>query len=269
MNPKALEHPFVQNESRALYALESMVCDNANLGKIKQIKNSLETIFNAPEYADEWKEVERNTAQLALLDGNGSVNPGDRRALYYLARALRPLSILEIGTHLGGSTVHLALAQQNSRVGELVTVDAKDVNDIKEQPWRKFGSSFAPREMLAKVGCNHRVRFVTETSTAFFSTQAGKYDLIFLDGNHSASVVYQDIADSLGHLRKGGYIILHDYFPNLEPLWSDGSVIPGPALSVERLIREDLSFDVQPLGALPWSTKLDSNVTSLALFGRR
>ncbi len=268
MNPKALAHPFVQNESRALYALKPMAREHANLGKIRQIKESLETAFNAPEYAEEWNGVERSAAQLGLGDSNGSVNPGDRRALYYLARTLKPQSLLEIGTHLGGSTVHLALAQLQNRVGELVTVDVKDVNDVEEQPWKKFGACFAPREMLEKVGCHHQVHFVTETSTEFFSTHTEKYDLIFLDGNHSAGIVYQDITGSLGHLRKDGYILLHDYFPNLEPLWSDGSVIPGPALAVGRLMQEDPSFDVLPLGTLPWPTKLDSNVTSLALFGR-
>jgi predicted O-methyltransferase YrrM len=269
MNSKALEHPHVQNESRDLYALETVVYDNANLVELGQIKNSLETILSDPEYAEEWNEVERKTAQFDLQDGNGSVNPGDRRTLYYLARALKPLSLLEIGTHLGGSTVHLALAQQKSGVGELVTVDARDVNDAEEQPWKRFGSSFAPREMLEKIDCNRGVRFVAETSTNFLSTQAETYDLIFIDGDHSAAITYQDILNSLGHLRKSGYILLHDYFPNMEPLWSDGNIIPGPALAVERLIREDSSFDVQPLGALPWPTKLGSNVTSLALLGRR
>src|SRR2546430_6217516 len=33
-----------------------------------------------------------------------------RRAIYYLVRHLRPRSVLEIGTHLGASTVHIAAA---------------------------------------------------------------------------------------------------------------------------------------------------------------
>ena len=29
-------------------------------------------------------------------------------------------------------------------------------------------------------------------------------------------------------LRPSGVILLHDYFPGLRPLWSDGSMIAGP-----------------------------------------
>jgi hypothetical protein len=63
-------------------------------------------------------------------------------------------------------------------------------------------------------------------------------------------------------------ILLHDYFPDLKPLWSNGRVIPGPWLAIERLKREGAPLTVKPFGALPWPTKLNSNNTSLALLLR-
>jgi hypothetical protein len=60
-------------------------------------------------------------------------------------------------------------------------------------------------------------------------------------------------------------ILLHDYFPGLQPLWVDRNVIRGPWLAVERLRSEGARLKAIPLGRLPWDTKLGSQTTSLAL----
>ena len=69
-------------------------------------------------------------------------------------------------------------------------------------------------------------------------------------------------------LKENGVILLHDYFPNLQPLWSDGGVIPGPWLAVNRLKEEGADLSAIPLGMVPWNTKLNSHYTSLALLTR-
>lgn len=91
-----------------------------------------------------------------------------------------------------------------------------------------------------------------------------RFDLIFLDGGHEASTVYQEVPAALKLLNPGGLILLHDIYPDQRPLWSDGFVVPGPWLAIERFKKEGAKVTVKPLGALPWPTKLDSNVTSLA-----
>jgi predicted O-methyltransferase YrrM len=95
-----------------------------------------------------------------------------------------------------------------------------------------------------------------------------KFDFIFLDGDHSAKTVYREIGHALKLLNKNGTILLHDYFPNLKPLWSNGNVLFGPYMAVHRLIQEGLSINAIPLGLLPWSTKMNSNRTSLALLSK-
>ena len=65
----------------------------------------------------------------------GSVTPGEQRALFALVRALRPQRILEIGTHVGGSTIVLAAALESLGSGEIVTVDVLDVNQPDRTPW--------------------------------------------------------------------------------------------------------------------------------------
>jgi hypothetical protein len=78
-------------------------------------------------------------------------------------------------------------------------------------------------------------------------------------------MVYQEVPRALRRLRESGLLLLHDFFPNNRPLWSDRAVVPGPLLAVKRLVREQANVSVIPLGSLPWPTKLHSNVTSLAV----
>jgi predicted O-methyltransferase YrrM len=185
-------------------------------------------------------------------------------------RALDPASVLEIGTHIGTSLVHIASALKRGSHAdfELETVDIWDVNDPGKRHWEGFGSTHSPREMLRRIGCADRVEFFTRGSIEYLKTCKRKFDFIFLDGEHAAAQVYQEVPASLKVLNDGGYILMHDVFPDMKPLWSNGRVIRGPFQAIERLQSEGCHLGLQPLGALPWPTKLGSNVTSLALLGR-
>jgi predicted O-methyltransferase YrrM len=237
-------------------------------GEISQAR--LHEILASAGIAGEWNAVEPELRALAITDRAGGVNPGDRRAIFHLLRGLRARSVLEVGTHIGASTVHGVAALRLTR-GEgpadvsLTTVDISDVNDPVGRPWVKHGSTYAPREMVARMGAETWVSFVTSPSLHFLSTCTQRFDLVFLDGDHAAKTVYREIPAALRVLRPGGVILLHDYFPRAAPLWSNGVVLPGPWLATERLRVEGAPVRILPLGELPWPTKLNSSVTSLAL----
>ena len=55
----------------------------------------------------------------------------------------------------------------------------------------------------------------------FFSTNSRLYDIIFIDGDHCAHQVRQDVLNSLETLALGGIILLHDVFPDREHLVDD------------------------------------------------
>jgi len=231
----------------------------------------LQKIFSDRRLDEEWAEVVNELSSLMIPCQGEGVNSGDRRAIFYLIRHLRAKSILEIGTNIGASTVHAAAALRKNR-GEgkenrhvLVTVDIQDVNNPQTKPWLGSDSAQSPEEMIASMGMLDCVRFVTAPSLEYFSRCTERYDLVFLDGDHSAHTVYQEIPAALRVLKQGGLILLHDYFPYLRPLWSDHRVSPGPFLAVQRLKSEHASIEILPLGELPWTTKLNSRVTSLAL----
>ncbi len=217
-----------------------------------------------------WRDSQEILGRFAIPDGTGGVNPGDRRAVHYLIGGFKPLSVLEVGTHIGASTLHVAAALRASpRAGaRLVTVDIADVNDAGKKPWLAYGAASSPRDMIEQAGCGDLVEFVHDTSLNYARTCGSRFDFIFLDGGHRAETVYGEIPVALELLEPGGVILLHDYFPDLKPLWSNGVVIPGPYLAVHRLVSEGLDARVLPLGALPWPTKENSRVTSLALLLR-
>jgi predicted O-methyltransferase YrrM len=229
-------------------------------------------VFLSDRVHQEWRAVEDDIARLGISgEKPDAINPGDRRAIYYLVRHLRPRSVLEIGTHLGASTVHIAAALRKvqeddpEQMHRITTVDISDVNDPATSPWLKYGSPCSPAELAQGLGLDDWITFVTRKSLEYFASSSDQYDLIFLDGDHAARTVYQEIPAALVRLRQGGVILLHDYFPALQPLWPGGTVIQGPWLATERLRSEGAEFTVIPLGTLPWATKLGSRTTSLGL----
>lgn len=251
-------------------------------------KGDLASAF-APKSAAgvEWADACRQIEQVVFIEDlkTAGVNPGDRRAIYHLIRALKPRRVLEVGTNVGASTLHIAAAMKRNREDDpsecqLVTVDIEDVNDKPDAYWKRANLPRSPRDNLAVIGmadCTTFIGnypfdvqrdnspFIAKSSLDYFAGSTDLFDFIFLDGSHAAAIVYQEVPHALRRLRPGGTILLHDYFPGHRPLWKGGTLDPGPGLAIARFKREGARIDAIPLGALPWPTKLGSNVTSLAL----
>lgn len=268
--PASLERAiWIRRERAKLARIPRVPADASRLGALDPAR--LEAIFQSVAVDAAWQTWSPRLRPLALPDGTGGVNPGDRRALFYLIAALRPARVLEIGTHIGASTLHIAAALRSIADGpvspSLTSVDIADVNDSETRPWLRYGASASPREMLERLGLDF-VEFETSPSLDYLASSDDHFDFIFLDGDHSATTVYRELPAALRRLAPGGYVLLHDYFPQLRPLWSDRVVLPGPFLAVERLLTEGASIRVLPLGALPWPTKQGSNITNLTLVAK-
>jgi predicted O-methyltransferase YrrM len=260
---------YKQRERLDFYRLPKTEANTSSLRAMTP--DEVSSIFLDAAVNSEWPGVSTSIDEIIKIEDmtTAGVNPGDRRCLYYLVRYFKPRRILEIGTNVGASILHIAIATKQNAISDcaLVTVDFVNVNDTNAY-WKRGGLPRSPRDNIAEIGMSHCVSFVTSTSLGYFDRTSEKFDFIFLDGDHSAATVYQEIPRALDHLAPSGVIILHDFFPNNKPLWRDGSVIPGPFLAVKRLKNEGTGIKVHPLGRLPWTTKLESNVTSLALLIR-
>jgi predicted O-methyltransferase YrrM len=231
----------------------------------------LRTLFASPDLERDWRAVSARVETLGITPEAG-MNPGDRRALYYLMRLLRPASVLEIGTQAGASAVHLATgladAHGSSAERRLITVDIKDVNAADTAAWRSFRLPQSPADAMRRLGLDRLVEFRMGRSLDVLREPGERYDLIFLDGDHRLKTVAAEIPLAVPRLNPGGFILLHDFFPGLRPLWPDGKVIDGPQLAVRELQDAGWPLAVLPLGDLPWPTKLGTSKTSLALLGR-
>jgi predicted O-methyltransferase YrrM len=244
-----------------LEALPREPCDTSRLGDLDAA--GLAELLAGPGAAVSWALAHARVGPVAPPDGTGGVNPGDRRAIFTLVRALRPRRVLEIGTHIAASTASIAMALQGE--GSLTTVDIVDVNHPATGRWKERGAKLSPRELMHRLGCASRVSFETAKALDFLARPQAPFDLIFLDGDHDATAVYREIPRALQRLAKDGHILLHDYCPDGKLLWPEEPAIEGPWLAVRRLLREGARLQVLPLGALPWPTKRSGNVTSLAL----
>jgi len=255
-------------ESFDFQKLESIPCKTDSLGKIKQ--NKLDEILSSKSYDNDYNRLSKIINPLDLPENTGGINLGDQRAIFYLTKGFSFKSILEIGTHIGCSTLHFSLALNESKHKNKVldTVDIKDVNNEEKKEWKKYGSKYSPRRMIELAQSSHFVNFIHSNSISYLTNCNKRYDLIFLDGSHLANIVYQELPLALRLLNKGGLILLHDYYPNNKPLWNNKTIIPGPYNAIKRFIEEGQNFNVIPLGILPWKTKMDSNKTSLALLSK-
>jgi predicted O-methyltransferase YrrM len=257
-------HEEDSQEREQLGTLAAIACDASHLRRGFRGRD-LKALLGSAIVRGEWAQVEPHLAALSITERAGGVNPGDRRALYALIRHFRPLSVLEVGTHIGASTVHIAAALLRNGAGRLTTVDILDVNDSQTKLWLMARSTHSPAEMVARLGAAELVRFVTQPSLEFLAGWRETFDFIFLDGDHAAQTVYQEIPAALRVLNPGGVVLLHDYFPYLQALWPDGVLIAGPRLAVQRLQAEGARLRMLPLDRLPWPTKQGTTVTSLAL----
>ena len=122
--------------------LPTAILEVANLRPISGT-DVAETFSHHGAIATEWSDVSSQIDRIVLIEDmtTAGVNPGDRRAIYYLIRAFRPRRVLEIGTNVGASTLHIAAAMKRNKedgIGEcnLVTVDIIDVNNAFDAYWK-------------------------------------------------------------------------------------------------------------------------------------
>lgn len=263
---------LLAREMRDYKALERerlVPCDAAALGTITLER--LREWWADAAAGERWAALESQLAGLGYVHPRGGVMPGERRALYQTVLGLRPRRILEIGTHVGSSLIALAVAARELREGDppvdcqVTTCDIHDVNDADPR-WRRHGLPASPRGMMERLGCAEFVTFVVADSKQYLSQpDTPRFDLVFVDGDHGAGLVYRELPRVLAALEPGGHVLLHDYNDDIHALWPYGSVIPGPAVACRRLINEGAGFEVLPFGALPWPCTEHTHVASLAI----
>lgn len=267
--PHSLLHRAV--ETRNWVGLASVARQGFSLTLLRALDElSGLDFWTSPEVNAAWEQDRRAIADIyGESEAGGGVTPGERRALYYLTMVLGPTQVLEVGTHVGASTLHMARALKRLNCGgNITTVDIEDVNDSQQAAWKRENLTRCPKEFARLLECAEQINFVTEPSLRLMERTRGRFDLVFLDGDHSARAVYLELSAALRVLTDRGVVLLHDYHPGGKSVYPQDRVISGPFYALERIKRETPGIHVLPLGDLPWPTKQGVSATSLALVGR-
>ena len=116
-------------------------------------------------------------------------------------------NILEIGSYEGRSALFFLNNFKDSNIHCVDTWSGSDEHDdfdfdVIEKNFDSNTSAFQSNDRLKKFKMN---------SNEFFLSNSKKYDLIFVDGDHSSIQVEIDINNSWKILNNGGYLILDDY----------------------------------------------------------
>ena len=141
-------------------------------------------------------------------------------------------NILEIGSYEGRSTIFFLNHFIDSNIHCIDTWSGSDEHDNFDFSVieKKFDTNTSAFQL------NKRLKKFKMTSNEFFMTNSKKYDLIFVDGDHSSNQVKIDIDNSWKILNKGGYLILDDYM-----WWFYKDLKKNPSFSINNFIVNNIS----------------------------
>lgn len=127
----------------------------------------------------------------------------------WLVDALRPRSVVELGTHFGYSC--FAFAEAAKRLGCITTVSALDTWEGDDHAGHYGEEVFAYASDVARTDYPDSVRLVRgrfSTSRVLFADDS--IDLLHIDGRHAYEDVLGDYSEWLSGVREGGVILFHD-----------------------------------------------------------
>lgn len=159
----------------------------------------------------------------------------DAESLATVTKNVKPLVMLEIGTSDGMGTV---LLSANAPEAKVYTVNISP-EEIIAGKGGKLTTIALERE---KIGAAYRERGMKNVvqiyaNTATWNPDIKDIDIAFIDGCHDTEFVYGDTKKILPLMKKGGYIMWHDF--NLDLVKKHGW-INDVCLGVEKLYKEGL-----------------------------
>ena len=182
----------------------------------------------------------------------GFLDEDEGTALYQHAlRAAKNGPLLEVGSYCGKSSVYLGAACKRSE-SILFAVDhhrgseehqlGEEYHDpeLYDTRFAKMDSFPQFRHTLSRANLEDVVVPIVAPSVIaarFWSTPLA---LVFIDGGHSMEAALNDYRSWAGHVMPGGFLIIHDVFPNPD----DGG---RPPFEIWKLAQESGLFKALPL----------------------
>jgi predicted O-methyltransferase YrrM len=182
----------------------------------------------------------------------GFLDEDEGIALYQHAlTAAKNGPLLEVGSYCGKSSVYLGTACKRSE-SILFAVDhhrgseehqlGEEYHDpeLYDARFAKMDSFPQFRHTIARANLEDIVVPIVASSAIaarFWSTPLA---LVFIDGGHSMEAALHDYRSWAGHVMRGGFLVIHDVFPNP----ADGG---RPPFEIWKLAQESGLFEALPL----------------------
>lgn len=174
----------------------------------------------------DWQNARRGVEQLLGVNTNISSHRSEHyELLIAISRRHKPARILEIGTAEGDFTVFLATIFPDAKIEtiDLPSSDRRFWNATTELSSTKGAkvSHSEVEERNAKLSKFSNIRFRESNSLSLTFQENDKYDLIWVDGDHTYPVVSIDIANALRLLNVGGMLGFDDIYemPQVNYRW--------------------------------------------------
>ena len=183
--------------------------------------------------------VMREMEELAELEGIPIVHWETGRLLAVLVRALDPQLVLEVGTAIGYSTLHMAEALDRGRI---VTIE-RDPERVRQAS-----------DFLSRAGVRDKVEIVEADAMQAIEELDGPFDFIFLDASKDEYADYLRSAEPkaserallvVDNLPMSGDVALED---DSEATWRPESLAAARAFNAELIDSERWLGAVLPVG---------------------
>lgn len=171
----------------------------------------------------------------------GSISPTAGEMLRTLVLNIAPVNVVEIGCFMGASTLWMASALQELRgTRQLHSIDlfhAHGPNDFTQTVLEKPLAYV--QEKVNQSGFTDLVNLHAGDSK-ILADQVGQtvpsIEFLFIDGDHTVEGCYADFMIMEKYVATGGYILLHDIFPE----WCGWE---GPRLLLDTVIKNNPRFE--------------------------
>ncbi len=175
----------------------------------------IDDFFSYLKADDSDRTLGKQMAELYGKKAQGMTDTNDYEALAAIAMYYKPRRIFEIGTYHGLTSDFFLSILPQSEVVSIAYINTR---------WRLFGrffnnSELTRKEIGAEVSADRRSRFTQlygdshKLKSESFVEKYGRFDLVFIDGDHSREGVAQDTELVNKIISSSGIICWHDANP--------------------------------------------------------
>jgi len=158
---------------------------------VRETRETQKSLYIKSLYANEDNILKTIVEQIEISDHSIQITAAEGKLLQFLIILSKANKIVELGTHLGYSTIWMAKALNDD--GLIYTIE-KDIKRASKASINFINSNH-----------NHKIKLINGSALESLEKLTAEYDLLFIDAVKGEYGKYLEWADK--HIKKGGLII--------------------------------------------------------------